>query len=334
MECARCGLTGLIALLLLVACPAFDATGQNAVSIPDAGLEANLRSLLKKPAGPLLDTDLAGITYVWGVQPVYDLTGLEYCIALDSLALGGAVSDLAPLSQLTTLTSVSLNIGELESLEPISGLPNLTRLRLNLGTVPDLSPLAGVASLTRLLLFSNNIPSLEKLGELTQLKELYLIDDGISVLPDLSALTALETLLIEHNEIVDLSPVTSLPALAYLSAHHNQISAIPSLANLPNLGTLNLSHNLIEDLTPLNTVVRVTSVNLNRNRICSLAPLLQSQPASLLSIGLRGNPISGETCASEVEALESAGIRVGDICAASCGIPCLPPGGDIVSSAG
>eukprot|EP01051_Picozoa_sp_SAG22_P024398 SAG22_NODE_6748_length_816_cov_1.317992_1_plen_103_part_10 len=63
---------------------------------------------------------------------------------------GNQITDLAPLSALTSLAALRLNNNQITDIAPLSALTSLT-FRLNLGgnQITDIAPLAALATLTR-----------------------------------------------------------------------------------------------------------------------------------------------------------------------------------------
>jgi len=73
--------------------------------IPDAYLEAAIRSELNKPTDPITSDDMRSMTYfsAYGLG-IVDLTGLEYATGLTDMSLGGnQIASLAPIAGLTGL---------------------------------------------------------------------------------------------------------------------------------------------------------------------------------------------------------------------------------------
>ena len=80
-------------------------------NIPDANLRVKLEQALGKNADdPITDLELAGLSALYAAGAgISDLTGLEYCINLTGLILGGnQISDISPLANLTSLTQLWL----------------------------------------------------------------------------------------------------------------------------------------------------------------------------------------------------------------------------------
>jgi len=83
--------------------------------------------------------------------PVSDLTPLSGLTSLQSLTCSDtSVSDLTPLSGLTSLQSLYCSSTSVSDLAPLSGLTSLQSLDCSHTSVNDLTPLTGLTSLTKL----------------------------------------------------------------------------------------------------------------------------------------------------------------------------------------
>jgi hypothetical protein len=252
------------------------ACGPREVHFPDPALETVIRERIKKPEGAIFPSDLRELTTIIlpiGSHPVIsDLTGLEYCVNLDTLHLEGHnIRDLSPLVGLTNLTMLWLQYSEnkISDLSPLAGLTNLTTLGFPSNEIIDISPLASLANLTYVYLDDNQISDVSPLATLTSLIELYLPDNQISDISPLAHLTNLTTLGLDGNQIKDISPLASLNNLTSLNLVGNQIKDISSLASLTNLTYLSLGGNQVTDISPLSSLTNLKWVSLYDNPLSS-----------------------------------------------------------------
>ena len=192
------------------------------VWMPDAALQAVVREALAElglPASaPLTKEKMLQLTSLKADhRGIVDLTGLEFATYLKELYLGGRnrITDLSPLTNLTTLTQ--LHIWHRE----VGGMPPVTNL--------NITPLSGLINLEFIVLERSGISDISPLAELINLDELSLIDNSISDISPLAGLKKLRALYLSHNQIVDFSP----------------------LAGLTNLETLQIDDNLGTDFSPL-----------------------------------------------------------------------------------
>ena len=283
------------------------ADSETAVHVPDAVLREAVEEALGKEADePITRRDMATLRRL-EAQGVRQLTGIEHAVNLDFLgATRGPVSDLAPLSGLTSLRELWLynnrisDVGPLAGLNsletlllntdsgsrhansitdlgPLSGLRSLTRLAVGSNPVTDLAPLSGLTSLTWLNLFGCPVSDLTPLSNLRSLSNLTLISTEISDLTPLSNLRSLSNLELANTGISDLTPLARLASLRWLNLNNNSISDLTELSGLSGLTSLwglSLSHNSIEDLGPLSSLTNLGQLNLTRNRVRDVAPLV------------------------------------------------------------
>ena len=222
---------------------------------------------------------------------INSLIGAEYVNGVSFFPVsGGYLSDLAPLSNLTNLTRLSLGGDQISDLTSLVGLINLTELSLNGNQISDLAPLSNLTNLDKLNLWGNQISDLAPLSSLISLSALTLSGDQISDLAPLSNLTNLDKLNLCGNQISDLAPLSSLTNLIQLGVNYSQVSDLVSLSNLINLSSLTLSGNQISDLTPLSSITNLASLNLSDNQISDLTSL--ASLTSLNYLELSGNQIS------------------------------------------
>ena len=128
------------------------------------------------------------------VSPISRLTSLQY------LSLNGTqISDLAPLARLTSLQHLSFDITQISDLTPLARLTSLQHLSLDGTPVTDVTPLAGLTSLQHLSLNWTQISDLTPLAHLTSLEHLSLGGTHISDLTPLAHLTSLEHLSLDGH---------------------------------------------------------------------------------------------------------------------------------------
>ena len=103
-------------------------TDSTAVSVPDAQLASAIREELGLTSGQTITrAALSKLTTLAPLNtPVQNLTGLEYAVNLEVLALPrGNIQDLTPLKGLTRLWSVDLSENSIDDISPLKNLPQL-----------------------------------------------------------------------------------------------------------------------------------------------------------------------------------------------------------------
>ena len=270
---------------------ALAANSDTPVDIPDAALRKALEKALGKGAGERITrgemADLRGNLDVNGVE---QLAGIEHAVNLESLGVRqGMVSDVSPLSGLTSLRALYLSNNEISDVSPLSGLTFLRLLFLGNNEISDVSPLSGLTSLSSLYLSNNEISDVSPLSGLTSLGDLSLHGNEVSDVSPLSRLTSLYQLRLPANKISDVSPLSGLTFLRLLSLGNNEISDVSPLSGLTSLSSLYLSNNEISDVSPLSGLTSLKTLYLIGNKISDMSPL--SGLTSLEGLHLGDNPI-------------------------------------------
>ena len=294
------------------------------VDIPDANLRAVIADSLGKASGaPIVRGEMATLTRLEAPNAnIRDLTGLEFATRLTRLDLGvkriagrfvnsNRVSDLSPLSGLTSLERLYLTENRVSDLLPLSGLDSLEILRLSENSISEVSALSGLTSLEWLYLADNSISDLSPLSGLANLEGLGLASNSISDITPLSGLDSLEAVSLVGNSISDLSPLSSLTNLEWLGLSENSISDITPLSGLTKMEVLGLSENSISDITPLSGLTSLRGLWLDKNNISDLSPLVDNTGLSRGDVvDVRDNPLSDTSINTHIPTLEGAGVQV------------------------
>lgn len=210
--------------------------------------------LSKCPSLKKLDLDLS-LTKVKSLEPLTKLTNLTHL----NLNISGPsykdviISDLEPLTRLPNLTFLSLDFGEggISDLEPLTKLSDNTYLNLItsqtfLDTEKILFKMKNRAQLSLNVSRISNY-ELEKITELTNLTQLNL-GDNFSILEDLKPLTKLKSLKqlsldLKNTDVTELEPLSELTNLTQLH--------------------IDLRYSRVTDLEPLSRLTNLTQFNLD-----------------------------------------------------------------------
>ena len=199
------------------------------------------------------------------VSPISRLTSLQY------LSLNGTqISDLTLLARLTKLQHLSLDITQISDLTPLAGLTLLQHLSLNWTQISDLTPLARLTSLRHLWLGGTRVSDLTPLARLTSLFFLWLARTQVSDLNPISCLTSLWFLLLDGTQVSDLTPLARLTSLRYLSLGGTQVSDLTPLARLTSLQRLRINDTEASDLTPLVGLTSLEYIDIERTRVSEM----------------------------------------------------------------
>jgi hypothetical protein len=202
------------------------------VLIPDANLEKAIRTMISKPVGDILKTDLMSIRDCnLRASNIKSLEGLQYAQNIKSL----------------TLTS-----NEIEDISQLSKLSKLTDLNLNFNMVKDISPLAELSNLKFIDLGDNKVSDLKPLRNLNKLENLNITRNPISDFSQLSTLkNSLKSITAYQCNVEDISFLLDFAFLESIGLSDNKIESLPSMDKLKNLKKIDLSNNLIEDFSVL-----------------------------------------------------------------------------------
>ena len=312
----------LIGCLIAVAAGSAAAPA-DPVDVPDARLRHCLEQALDKDAGETItEEDMASLDLFscdWRGGTVADISGLEFAVNLDHLALVGSdVSDLSPLADLASLTQLWLGAGAVEDVSPLAGLRTLTHLDLGDNELEDVSDLRRLTSLTYLGLYSNDIEDVSALRGMTSLATVYLRNNRISDISDLAANDGLgqgDYLEVQGNPLDADAHATHIPALqergvtvyfdpptdpvveisnqalrrCFEQALDKERGAAITESEMASLTSLTCRNAGVADLSGLEEAVSLTKLELDGNEIEDVDALGELE--SLLYVGLRDNSI-------------------------------------------
>ena len=318
------------------------------VDIPDP----NLRDAIQKARGKTQGAAITVADIVILVELVArnanisDLTGLERATNLTILWLNAeymeaekrhinsnSVSDLSPLTELTNLTELGLQLNSISDISALAGLTEmefldlggnaisdisalagltyLRRLWLDYNSISDISIIAGLTELISLELGGNNITDISAVEGLTGLMDLYLQDNSISDISALAGLTYLWELRLANNSISDISALAGLTRLTFLELGGNNITNISAIEGLTSLTELYLDNNSISDISAVGGLTDLTELSLYNNSISDLSPLVGNKGLGHGDwVDVRGNPLDALSINAHIPALQSRGVIV------------------------
>ena len=248
--------------------------------------------------------------------------GEETELDADALVMTGKGlrdSDIAVLSQLTALTTLSLSDNYITDITPLGSLTALEFLQLNGNLIGDISPLKGLTWLKTLYLDDNPITDFTPLYALTSLKTLSMkgveigqsqLDELCQALPNcaiytdkaveevvevelggMTFMSDVESLDLSGRGITDISALGVCKQLVKLDLGGNSVTDISPLVDMQLLQWLDLSENSISDLSPLLSLTELSYLDVHENVVTdiSVAGYLQK----LMSLDASGNELSG-----------------------------------------
>lgn len=163
----------------------------------------------------------------------FDLTFAAYTPFLKTLSVGYQTNlDLSPLTSLSYIEDLSLLNDGITNILPLSGLTSLRRLALGWNNINDVSSLSNLTELESLGLWNNQIANIDSLRSLSNLTYLDVAYNNISNLSIVSEMPELKELWINNNQITDISPVAGNQKLMVLMQCDNPISNYDALTDI------------------------------------------------------------------------------------------------------
>ena len=151
-------------------------------------------------------TDISAFTdWVKMLQDSYLSMNLRYL----NLS-GNNISDLTPISTITTLTTLNLGSNNIVDLAPIKDFTELTSLDISANKIEDIQYVAGFTKLTSLLMENNMIKDLSYISDLTLLQHLNISNNKIDTLKDISRMYSLIDLKANKNRIKTIKDIEGL----------------------------------------------------------------------------------------------------------------------------
>ena len=214
------------------------AYAQESQWMPDPILQKAVRQQLGMDAdSPLTKADMLRLVSLNTLElqiteKISDLTGLEYAINLEFLAVvGNHVQDLRPLANLTELTFLDLGGNAISDVSSLVGLVHLEVLRLWRNQIVDVSPLTGLVNLKELWLNSNQIEDVSPLAGLVNLEKL-IINGNLA--GDFSAIPTSRLIEFVHDESCNLESIPVSDRIENRD-YPSIFSAWQNIINLPSL---------------------------------------------------------------------------------------------------
>ena len=195
---------------------AASAAPSDPITMPDDVLRACVNAELgHASADPITEAQAVTVTTVdCQSEGVTDLSGMEHFTTLETAWLNNnpVIASMDPLANLATVRQLGLNNAGVSAtdLAALSQLTSLTFLGLSSNDISDLSVVANFSDLESLSLRNNAITDLSDLAGLTDLTYLSLSNNGINDVSDLAGLSNLEYLYLNENDITDLSPLPTV----------------------------------------------------------------------------------------------------------------------------
>lgn len=296
----------IFAIFGLTACGGAKDT---AIEWKDPVIEAGIRSMLQKPDGDILPSELNSITdiqiignkivinqSVQSQRENYDVQGqlttledLQHMHKLQNIRLNHtgissleSAKELAPLKEL--IRFMIHEEKQLQDITPLGALTNIKQVNIMQTGVQDISVFKKLPKLERVSISLSSVEDLSPLAG-TNVKELYIQTTtpikNWDAIGSMKKLTRLSVSFTFKNE--DMPLLQGLTSLEYLNLSSTHVADISVLANLPGLKELSLVGTKVTDLTPLSQAknlvwldVRECDIN-NFSPVAHVAEVLQGE---------------------------------------------------------
>ena len=240
----------------------------------DAGLSQRLAALKAEKNGAVAEPETA--------EPVIigdrEIPATERSLVLADMGLTDA--DLAALSQLPGLESLSLSDNALTDIAVVGELRGLSFLQISGNAIADLTPLRSLSQLKTLYIDNNPITDFTPLYALTTLKTLSMKDITITE----SQLTELQEALphcsiyaeapIAEIKEITIGDVTFTSDVTELDLSGTPLEDVSALAECTGLKRLNISGCGVEDLAPFIDLQQLQELDISGNAVTDLRPLM------------------------------------------------------------
>ncbi len=185
------------------------------------------------------------------------------------------IENLAPLSEMDNLRSLSCAHTLIDDLTPLRSLSRLQMLDITGCPVETLDPLRYVSALREIDAPFTSLSKVKVLGNLRNLEMLNLAHTQIVSLPNLKSLQNLRTLELDATPLQSIDSLAFLTQLTNLNIAKTAVKDFTPLTKLTALQSLNLDSTLITDLHLLGKLNSLTILQINGTRVSDLLPLVQ-----------------------------------------------------------
>ena len=207
--------------------------------------------------------------------PITDLTPLSQLSSLLHLDCSStSISDLGPLSQLASLKYLDCSETEIIDLSPVSHLMSLQYLKCSHMDLFDLSPLSQSISLQYFNCVDTDVSDLSPLSYLKSLTQLECSETPVNDLSPLSELTSLRELAFYNTEVSDLSPLSKLSSLLHVNLGGTKVVELSPLNQLKSLERLLFWRTKVSDLHSLHNFEQLKETLFQESNVSDLSPLI------------------------------------------------------------
>ncbi|MBL6447289.1 leucine-rich repeat domain-containing protein [Fulvivirga sp. 29W222] len=215
-----------------------------------------------KNISQISELDISGNQYITNIAPLSQLSSLTH------LDLSGTnIYDLKPIRNLTKLEELNISNTPVDNLESLKYAGELRYLELKNTPVKDITILKRLGKLQLLNLNGTRVSDLSPIAELTDLKNLQLANTPLLSIDILKPVISLEELNISSTNITTLSPVSGLEKLKIIKADSTPIPSLSPLSSLKSLKIISVNYTVVSDLSPLSDLTALERIYCDRTVI-------------------------------------------------------------------
>lgn len=201
------------------------------------------------------ELDISNNRYLLDLAPISQLT------ILTTLDLSGTIiSDLTPIRNLTELMELNLSDSNIKDLLPLKYANKLVQLIFNNTAVEDISVLEKMPLLQHLEMSGTPVINFNSLARLTELQEADLSNTKLMSLAPFENLLNLTDLNISCTMASDVEPLKQLNSLERLILDSTRIGTLQGLGGMEMLKVLSINNTMVADLTPLKKLQNLAKI--------------------------------------------------------------------------
>lgn len=179
-----------------------------------------------------------------------------------SIDLSGitSISDITPLSKMSSLVKVNLARTSVDDLTEIRNLNNLEELDISGTLVATLTPLKYVTKIRVLKMNHTLVEDLTLVGGFSGMEVLEFSRTPVASLEPIKDLSGITDLQFSQTQVVDLSPVSGLTKITNLVFDSTKVEDLTPLKSLQNLKLIYLNGSKVKDIEPLGTLPQLRRI--------------------------------------------------------------------------
>jgi len=252
LVCAACLCIGFAIGRYTDFTPAFSVS--SGVSFEEPLIEQAVRLVLDKTEDePIDERELLNVTeiYIFGDQAAADREAYgelgQHIVLNDGVLKNGGIRSLTDLQKLKNLRILCISFQDISDLSPLTGLTSLEDIDLKQNPIHDVSPLASLPSLRNLCLYDTEVSDLSALSACPLLENIDAGNARVTSMRAFMGIQNLKVLYIRQTAIETLSGVEDFSYLERIGLSGVLDRDLTPLLNLPRLREAHLDEGMREE---------------------------------------------------------------------------------------